>query len=58
MVCPNNFRNKTPEIIEIGMVKITINAARLSPKKSKTINPVKTAPIIPSVIKLLTELIT
>ena len=40
------------------MVKITINAPRLSPKKSNTIKPVSIAPIAPSVIKLFTALIT
>ena len=58
IVCPNNFRNNTPEIIEIGIVRITIKAALLSPKNKSTINPVNIAPISPSVIKLFTELIT
>ncbi|MNI79224.1 hypothetical protein D3C73_1356670 [compost metagenome] len=58
MVCPNNFRNKTPAIMDVGMVRITMSAARLSPRNSKTIKPVKIAPIAPSLIRLFTALIT
>ncbi|MNX65912.1 hypothetical protein D3C86_969870 [compost metagenome] len=58
IVCPNSFRKSTPEITEIGIVRITIKAALRSPKNNKTIRPVSIAPIAPSVIKLLTELMT
>ena len=44
--------------MEVGIVKTTINAPRLSPKNNNTISPVSTAPIAPSAIKLLTALIT
>ena len=58
ILCPNNFRNSTPDIIEIGIVSTTIHAALLSFKNNNTINPVSTAPKTPSVIKLFTALIT
>ena len=58
MVCPNNFKNNTAEIIAIGIVRITMKAARLSPRNSKTINPVNVAPITPSKTRLFTEFIT
>ena len=45
-------------VMEAGMVRITINAPRLSPRKSNTIRPVRMAPIAPSVIKLFTALMT
>ena len=45
-------------MIEVGIVRITIKAPRASPKKSKTIKPVKIAPIAPSESKLFTALIT
>ena len=47
-----------PEIIQVGIVNITINAPLGSPKKSNTIKPVNKAPIAPSVIRFLTALIT
>jgi hypothetical protein len=40
------------------MVKTTIKAPRLSPKNNSTLSPVSIAPIAPSVIKLLTAVIT
>jgi len=58
MVCPKSFRKSTPEITDIGMVRITISAALRSPKNRRTISPVRIAPIAPSVIKLFTELMT
>ncbi|MNX46215.1 hypothetical protein D3C86_767520 [compost metagenome] len=58
MVWPNNFNSNTEEIIEIGIVRMTIKAALLSPRNNRTIKPVNTAPIAPSVTKLFTELIT
>ena len=45
-------------MIEVGIVRITIKAPLGSPKNNNTINPVSIAPMIPSVIRLVTELIT
>ena len=53
MDCPNNFRNKTPEIMEIGIVMMTIRAALRSLRKSIPINPVSKATKIPSTANLL-----
>ncbi|MNE55754.1 hypothetical protein D3C80_1506090 [compost metagenome] len=58
IVCPNSFKNNTPEMIEIGIVRITIIAALVSRKNSITIKPVSNAPNTPSIIKLFTALIT
>ncbi|MNV40528.1 hypothetical protein D3C71_1321400 [compost metagenome] len=58
MVCPKSFKNSTPATIEVGMVRITINAALLSPRNKSTIRPVSKAPITPSLIRLFTALIT
>ncbi|MNM96531.1 hypothetical protein D3C81_1090110 [compost metagenome] len=56
-VCPNSFKNKTPEIIEMGMVIITISAALRSFRNRRTIRPVRTAPRIPSITKLFRALL-
>src|ERR1700743_79930 len=45
-------------MIQVGMVSITINAPRLSPRNNNTIKPVSTAPMAPSSAKLFTALIT
>ena len=58
MVCPNNFKNNTALKIAIGIVIITTTLLLQSCKNNNTINPVKIAPRMPSVIKLFAEFIT
>jgi hypothetical protein len=54
--CPNNFRNSTPEIMDMGIVMMTISAARRSFKNNITINPVRRAPRTPLSLNFLKHL--
>ncbi|MNE30607.1 hypothetical protein D3C80_1241350 [compost metagenome] len=58
IVCPNNFKNNTPDISDTGIVSITISAALLSFKNKSTIKPVNNAPNTPSIIRLFSAFIT
>ena len=48
----------TPEMMDAGMVRITMSAPRESPRNNSTMRPVRMAPMTPSVIRLFTALMT